>query len=228
MTVLDAATSLKQKDNARHKFIQSISKFKFSGDYSDNTQFTKVAFFFLGSMIQKKLFSLEDIRDGVRTEFKGLADGKAIKPVAIAELKNRIPAEVWVIFDKCLSGIEENITRDNTNKAEPNLNSESQSEASKEKSRIQKASSAKESSMGISEEHKLVAQRDSYIPPSRAGKKQLMGYVDEAVIKTLRGLALKQDTTMQALLEEAVADLLTKHGADTANVLQFLKARSPR
>lgn len=82
--------------------------------------------------------------------------------------------------------------------------------------------------MNLSEEQNHAAKSGSYVAPSRAGKKQLMGYFDETIIKTLRGLALTQDTTMQSLLEEAVSDLLTKHGADTANVRHFLKARTPR
>lgn len=82
--------------------------------------------------------------------------------------------------------------------------------------------------MSISEEQREAAHgRSSYVPPSRAGKKQLMGYFDEEIIKALRVLALRQDTTMKALLEEAVHDVLAKHHVDPTKIQQLLEGRNP-
>lgn len=52
----------------------------------------------------------------------------------------------------------------------------------------------------------------SEVPPSRVGKKAIAGHFDPAVGKQLRQLALDNDTTVQALLEEALNDLFLKHG----------------
>lgn len=49
-------------------------------------------------------------------------------------------------------------------------------------------------------------------PPSRQGKKVISGYFDPAASRQLRMLAIEQDTTVQALLEEALNDLFKKHG----------------
>lgn len=49
-------------------------------------------------------------------------------------------------------------------------------------------------------------------PPSRAGKRVLSVYLDPLAWKQLRQLALDTDTTTQALGEEAVNLLFTKHG----------------
>jgi hypothetical protein len=49
-------------------------------------------------------------------------------------------------------------------------------------------------------------------PPSRAGKRVLSVYLDPLAWKQLRQLALDADTTTQALGEEAVNLLFTKHG----------------
>jgi len=49
------------------------------------------------------------------------------------------------------------------------------------------------------------------IPPSRAGKKVIAGHFDPAVSKQLRQLALEHDSTVQALLTEAINDLFVKH-----------------
>ncbi|MBD2358579.1 hypothetical protein H6G41_28890 [Tolypothrix sp. FACHB-123] len=50
------------------------------------------------------------------------------------------------------------------------------------------------------------------VPPSRAGKKAIAGHFDPAVSKQLRQLALEEDSTVQALLEEALNDLFSKYG----------------
>ena len=50
------------------------------------------------------------------------------------------------------------------------------------------------------------------IVPSRAGKRVLSVYLDPLAWKQLRQLALDTETTTQALGEEAVNLLFTKHG----------------
>ncbi len=50
------------------------------------------------------------------------------------------------------------------------------------------------------------------LPPSRQGKKAIAGHFDPAVSKQLKQLALEQDTTVQALLAEALNDLFEKYG----------------
>jgi hypothetical protein len=52
----------------------------------------------------------------------------------------------------------------------------------------------------------------SEVPQSRVGKKAIAGHFDPAVGKQLRQLALDNDSTVQALLEEALNDLFLKHG----------------
>jgi hypothetical protein len=48
-------------------------------------------------------------------------------------------------------------------------------------------------------------------PKSRAGKKTIAGHFDPPVAWQLRKLALDQGTTVQKLLEEALADLFGKY-----------------
>jgi hypothetical protein len=48
--------------------------------------------------------------------------------------------------------------------------------------------------------------------PAREGKKAVVGYFSPAASKALAQLALDQDTSIQALLGEAIDDLLRKHG----------------
>ena len=52
----------------------------------------------------------------------------------------------------------------------------------------------------------------SEIPPSRRGKKAITGHFDPIVSKQLRQIALDQDSTVQALLAEALNDLFIKYG----------------
>jgi hypothetical protein len=52
----------------------------------------------------------------------------------------------------------------------------------------------------------------SYIAPSRRGKKVVSGYFDAEVSKQLKILCVEQDTSLQALLTEALNDLFIKHG----------------
>lgn len=49
-------------------------------------------------------------------------------------------------------------------------------------------------------------------PPSRQGKKAIAGHFDPAVSKQLKQMALEKDTTVQALLAEALNDLFEKYG----------------
>ena len=48
-------------------------------------------------------------------------------------------------------------------------------------------------------------------PPSRAGKKVVAGHFDPAVIRQLKVLAMDNDSSIQALLAEALNDLFEKH-----------------
>lgn len=49
-------------------------------------------------------------------------------------------------------------------------------------------------------------------PPSRRGKKALTGYFHPEVLKQLKVMAASGDTTVQALLTEALNDLFKKYG----------------
>ncbi len=48
-------------------------------------------------------------------------------------------------------------------------------------------------------------------PPSRQGKKAIAGHFDPAVSRQLKQIALDNDTTVQALLGEALNDLFLKY-----------------
>lgn len=50
------------------------------------------------------------------------------------------------------------------------------------------------------------------LPPSRQGKKALTGYFDPDVLKQLKVMAAAEDTTVQALMTEALNDLFKKYG----------------
>ncbi len=47
---------------------------------------------------------------------------------------------------------------------------------------------------------------------TRAGKKKVTAALDPTMHKQLKSLALDRDTTTEALLVEAIADLFAKHG----------------
>ncbi|BCH20071.1 ribbon-helix-helix domain-containing protein [Aminobacter sp. SS-2016] len=49
-------------------------------------------------------------------------------------------------------------------------------------------------------------------PPSRSGRRQISGHFDTEVVKALKRLALERDSTVQALLGEAINDFLSKNG----------------
>lgn len=50
------------------------------------------------------------------------------------------------------------------------------------------------------------------LPPSRQGKRALTGYFDPEVLKQLKVMAAAEDTTIQALMTEALNDLFKKYG----------------
>ncbi|HEX4077920.1 MAG TPA: ribbon-helix-helix domain-containing protein [Rhizomicrobium sp.] len=52
----------------------------------------------------------------------------------------------------------------------------------------------------------------SYRAATRAGKKKVTLPLDPEAHRLLRQLALDSDSTVEALLQEAVRDLFTKHG----------------
>lgn len=56
------------------------------------------------------------------------------------------------------------------------------------------------------------AERSPHYRPSRDGKSNVTGYFDPLVKRQLRILAAEQDTTIQALLGEALNDLFAKYG----------------
>jgi hypothetical protein len=51
------------------------------------------------------------------------------------------------------------------------------------------------------------------VPPSREGKKVIAAYFDPAVSKQLKQLAWEHDTTVQALLAEALDMVFIERGA---------------
>ena len=65
------------------------------------------------------------------------------------------------------------------------------------------------------EELQQVETSKPELPPSRKGKKAIAGHFDPAVSKQLKQLALEQDTTVQALMAEALNDLFEKYGKKT-------------
>ena len=56
------------------------------------------------------------------------------------------------------------------------------------------------------------APRGASRPPSREGKSAVTFYVDPAAAKQLRRLCLDGDTTVQAVMVEALNDLFAKRG----------------
>lgn len=57
-----------------------------------------------------------------------------------------------------------------------------------------------------------VVQGRTALPPSRQGKKALTGYFDPDVLRQLKVMAAADDTTIQALMSEALNDLFKKYG----------------
>ncbi|MBE9078553.1 hypothetical protein IQ241_14830 [Romeria aff. gracilis LEGE 07310] len=56
------------------------------------------------------------------------------------------------------------------------------------------------------------AEQKPYQAPSRAGKKAITGHFEPEVSKQLKLISLEEDTSVQALLGEALNDLFTKYG----------------
>ena len=54
-----------------------------------------------------------------------------------------------------------------------------------------------------------------YVSPARRGKKAVSGHFDPAVQKQLNQMALDEDSSVQALLREAINDLFAKRGKPT-------------
>lgn len=62
------------------------------------------------------------------------------------------------------------------------------------------------------DDHAAIGEVSTKRPPSRVGKRVLSVYLDPLAWKQLRQLALDDNTTTQALGEEAVNLLFMKHG----------------
>ncbi len=60
----------------------------------------------------------------------------------------------------------------------------------------------------VEQEHKTMQP----VPQSRQGKKTIAGHFDPAVSRQLKEIALAEDSSVQALLREALNDLFTKRG----------------
>lgn len=58
------------------------------------------------------------------------------------------------------------------------------------------------------------AEPEKFYRPSREGRKLIAGHFDPKVAKQLKLLAVEGDTTVQALLEEALDLLFVKKGRD--------------
>jgi hypothetical protein len=52
----------------------------------------------------------------------------------------------------------------------------------------------------------------SALPPARIAKRQVAGWFPPEVSRALHHLAIERDSSLQALLAEAIDDLLHKHG----------------
>ena len=53
---------------------------------------------------------------------------------------------------------------------------------------------------------------------TRAGKKKVTAALEPVMHKQLKSLAVERETTTEALLTEAIADLFAKHGKQTGGV----------
>ena len=60
-------------------------------------------------------------------------------------------------------------------------------------------------------EVRVTETRKTPLAPSRRGKRVVSAYIDPAAAKQLRVLAANNETTTQALLEEALNDLFRKY-----------------
>jgi|694.fasta_scaffold63146_4 hypothetical protein len=55
------------------------------------------------------------------------------------------------------------------------------------------------------------------VPKCREGKKVVAGYFDPKISRKLRQIAAEEDSSVQALLEEAIVDLISKRSLRSAN-----------
>jgi hypothetical protein len=62
------------------------------------------------------------------------------------------------------------------------------------------------------EEAATPVQASSARSAGREGKKAVTGFFDPAVSKQLKQIALEEDSSLQALLQEAINDLFAKRG----------------
>ena len=92
----------------------------------------------------------------------------------------------------------------------PNLNDAVQSAANPNKAVEQQQDSATKAVP--QQEKKPVVASTTKKPPSRVGTKAVTGHFDPAVSKQLKLLAINQDSTVQAMLAEALNDLFEKYG----------------
>ncbi|WP_341532335.1 ribbon-helix-helix domain-containing protein (plasmid) [Nostoc sp. UHCC 0302] len=77
---------------------------------------------------------------------------------------------------------------------------------------LQKASEISKKSQAQAHPDSDSASEKTPVPPSRQGKKAITGFFDPAVSRQLKQLALEQDSTVQALLAEALNELFEKYG----------------
>jgi hypothetical protein len=56
---------------------------------------------------------------------------------------------------------------------------------------------------------------EGYVAPARRGNKAASGHIDPSVQKQLNPMALDEDSSVQALLREALNDLFAKRGKPT-------------
>ncbi len=75
-----------------------------------------------------------------------------------------------------------------------------------------KGKSAPEPSEEEVQSPEATVKKQSKKPPSRTGTKAITGHFDPAVSKQLKQIALDEDSTIQALLAEALNDLFKKYG----------------
>ena len=67
-----------------------------------------------------------------------------------------------------------------------------------------------------------MANDEKYVPPSRQGKVLIGGHFDPDVKRQLKMIAAAQDTTIQALLESAVQNIIIMHnGAAGSDAVTF-------
>ncbi len=83
------------------------------------------------------------------------------------------------------------------------------------KNALEQASGKSERVVEMSSKTQSTAQTESpqraKQPPSRQGKKAITGHFAPAVSRQLKQIALDHDTTVQALLAEALNDLFVKY-----------------